>query len=146
MIDKFYEFTLCVNKAHALFLKTIERELSRNKIRDLNASQALLIKNISEEIMNVGEAQRAGYYTVTNITYNLDKLDTLGYVMKMKNNVDLRATLVKLTEKGLKVLQIVNSVIMSQSSMLKSAGIDDNDMNNMTKILHELHKNFTSNS
>lgn len=96
--------------------------------------------------MNVGEAQRAGYYTVTNITYNLDKLDTLGYVMKMKNNVDLRATLVKLTEKGLKVLQIVNSVIMSQSSMLKSAGIDDNDMNNMTKILHELHKNFTSNS
>ncbi|MGN6560772.1 MAG: winged helix DNA-binding protein [Candidatus Nitrosocosmicus sp.] len=142
MIDKFYEFTLCVNKAHALFLKLIERELSINKIRDLNASQALLIKNISEEIMNVGQAQRAGYYTVTNITYNLDKLATLGYVMKMENNVDLRSTLVKLTEKGLKVLQIINGVIMSQSSMLKSVGIDDNDMDNITKILHELHKIF----
>jgi DNA-binding MarR family transcriptional regulator len=63
--------------------------------------QSLILFNIGEDEMTVGELTHRGYYLGTNVTYKFKKLVESGYVAQERSVHDRRLVHVRLTEKGL---------------------------------------------
>ena len=63
-----------IERLHRQFLDVVKAELDREDIKDCNNVQALILYNIGEDEMTVGELTTRGYYLGSNVTYNLKKL------------------------------------------------------------------------
>jgi DNA-binding MarR family transcriptional regulator len=139
-----HNIVLSINTLNHLFLRNIERELTKNRVRDLNSLQALTIYNIGIDGSTISKVQTNGFKIGTNVTYNILKLEKLKYIFKTPNIHDERSICIKLTEKGIAVINIVDSVIMSQSELLKefydkgyNSDIKDNILFKLQKIWSE---------
>src|SRR6185437_6946886 len=123
MYNTFYDFTVNINKLNRLFLQSIDLELKKNKIYDVNPNQALLILNVSNNPRHVNDTHE-GYWLGTNISYNIGDLVKKGYVTRIIDKQDLRCAFIGLTDKGMKLYNILEGVIMSRSKILHKMQID----------------------
>jgi len=90
-----------IERLHRRFLDVIKAELDRLGIEDINNVQTLILSNIGEEQLTVGELTARGYYLGSNVSYNVKKLVENGYLIQERSNHDKRMTRVRLAEKGL---------------------------------------------
>ena len=67
---------------HRQFLEVVKTELDRNSIVDINNVQALILFNISDEELTVGELTNRGYYLGSNVSYNVRKMVENGYLRR----------------------------------------------------------------
>lgn len=141
MDNLFYSFTRNINRINSSFMGFIDMNICKN-FMDLNPNQVLLIKNIGEESMFVNLASVTGYKTGTNITYNINDLQRKGYIDKTKGKEDERKVYLTLTKKGLNVLAMIDSVLLSHSNLLQEVRIYDKHMKEINKILCKLQKTF----
>lgn len=139
MGNSFYEFTLIMNKLNKLFLENINIELSKNKIRDVNPIQALLMKNIESGHIHICNATDRGYHLGTNISYNVKDLVKKGYMDRIEDKNDLRSAYLVLTKKGREVVDILDRDNMSKQELLQKLKID---VNNVNAILLKLKRIF----
>ena len=63
-------------------MEVVKTELDRNGIVDINNVQALILFNISDEELTVGELTNRGYYLGSNVSYNVRKMVENGYLRK----------------------------------------------------------------
>lgn len=140
MQDQFYNFTLNINKLNKMFMIFIESELNNKGFHDINFTQFLLMKNIGEEKTKVCSATENGYYTGTNISYNIKALVKKGYIYKEDNTKDERSVLVSLTKKGLDLLDAINCAIESHMKELTSRKFDDISLEKINKQLYKMYK------
>ena len=96
-----------VERLHRLLLDVIKDEFERLGLLDINAVQALLLFNVGDNEVTAGELKSRGYYQGSNVSYNLKKLVTAGYMHHQRCEVDRRAVRVRLTDKGVEVRRIV---------------------------------------
>lgn len=139
MGNSFHNFTANINKLDKLFLENIEHSLRDNEVYDISPMQALVIINIGHEEMRVNDVNDFDYYLGKNVTYNIQDLVKKGYVGRLKNKNDKRSKIVLLTKKGERVLEILESVNVSQQERLKKLKID---VNNLNEILTRLQRIF----
>ncbi|MCH1470687.1 MAG: MarR family transcriptional regulator, partial [Planktomarina sp.] len=59
-----------VERLHRLLLDVIKDEFERVGVIEINPVQALLIINIADNEVNVGELKSRGYYQGSNVSYN----------------------------------------------------------------------------
>jgi DNA-binding MarR family transcriptional regulator len=90
-----------IERLHRRFLDVVRFELRRLGIDDINAVQALILTNVQDQEITVRDLADKGYYTGSNITYNLKQLLDGGYVVQERSPRDRRSVLVRLTDKGL---------------------------------------------
>jgi DNA-binding MarR family transcriptional regulator len=93
-----------VERLHRQWLDVVRSELDRNKIRDINSVQALILLNMGAqegEEMSVGDLTARGCYLGSNVSYNLGKLVENGYVLQQRSQHDRRSTDIRLSAKGL---------------------------------------------
>jgi DNA-binding MarR family transcriptional regulator len=141
MNEQFLNFTRNINKLNNSFMSFIDYSICR-LCPDISPTQILLIKNIGEESIDVNTTSNIGYYTGTNITYNIKELQKNGYLKKKKDKNDERRVYLKLTEKGLNILSAIDRVFGSHSELLQEQKIDDKTMKDTNKILYKLQKTF----
>ncbi|MBM3477916.1 MAG: MarR family transcriptional regulator, partial [Alphaproteobacteria bacterium] len=60
-----------VERLHRHFLEVVKSEIERLRVRDINNVQALILYNIGEDDLTVGELTQRGYYLGSNVSYNL---------------------------------------------------------------------------
>lgn len=121
-----------VERIHRLFLEVIDCELERLKISDINSTQALVLYNIGEKVLSVGEIAARGYYIGTNVSYNLKKITAAGYIEQNVATYDRRSSLIKLSKKGLQLYKSIDIAINQQSNNLKKeCTIDLEELNNI---------------
>ena len=101
MKEIYVEFTLLIERLHRRFLDVIKTELERLRMDDINNVQTLILSNIAEEQLTVGELTVRGYYLGSNVSYNVKKLVESGYLIQERSVHDKRQTRVKLSPKGL---------------------------------------------
>ena len=89
-----------IERLHRQFLDVVKAELDRMDIKDCNNVQALILYNIGEDEMTVGELTSRGYYLGSNVTYNLKKLVENGFVEQERSAHDRRSVRIKLSVKG----------------------------------------------
>ncbi|MDF2365982.1 winged helix DNA-binding protein [Sneathiella sp.] len=118
MTEDYHELTRLIERLHRRFLDVLRTELTLMEITDINAVQALLLANIGDEEINVRELMSRGYYQGSNASYNLKKLVEMGYLLQEKSERDRRATMIKLSEKGLDMVEKLAVVEQKQSDLL----------------------------
>src|SRR3546814_11352406 len=68
---EYLEAIKLIERLHRQFLEVVKTELDRISVEDINNIQALILFNIGEEELTVGELTNRGYYLGHNISYNV---------------------------------------------------------------------------
>ena len=94
------EALLLIERLHRRFLDVLKAELDRLGRSDVNNVQALIIYNIGDDEITIGELTNRGYYLGSNVSYNVKKLGETGYIEQARCPHDKRSVRVKLSDKG----------------------------------------------
>ena len=100
MSDRYLEVISLVERLHRQFLEVVRLELDTSRIHDVNNVQALLLFNMGDAEISVGELTLRGYYLGSNVSYNVKKLSDSGYLVYERSVHDRRSIRVRLTPKG----------------------------------------------
>nr|WP_169545841.1 winged helix DNA-binding protein [Sneathiella aquimaris] len=112
------------------------------EISDINAVQALLLSNIGDEEINVSELMSRGYYQGSNASYNLKKLVETGYLIKEKSERDGRAAMIRLSDKGLALVDRISQSEEKQAEMMMRSDPAP-DLENTRKALRQIERIWT---
>ncbi len=72
--------------------------------------QALILYNIGDDEITIGELTYRGYYLGSNVSYNVKQLTQNGYIEQERSPHDRRTVRVKLSDKGLALRQDVTAL------------------------------------
>jgi DNA-binding MarR family transcriptional regulator len=108
--NDYLELTRLVERMHRRFLDVLRVELTRLGVRDINSVQALLLANIGEEELSIRDLVERGYYQGSNISYNVRKLQEMGYLSQQRALHDKRSVSVRLTQKARGVLEKIRDL------------------------------------
>src|SRR5437870_3135324 len=100
MMDGYLEVISLIEQLHRQFLEVVKLELDGLGIRDINNVQAMMLFNIGDAEMTVGELILRGCYLGSNVSYNLKKMVENSYLVQERSVHDRRSFYVRLTEKG----------------------------------------------
>jgi DNA-binding transcriptional regulator GbsR (MarR family) len=112
-IDEYLSSIRLIERLHRQFLEVIKGELDRRGVRDVNNIQAVILYNIADEELTVGELTNRGYYLGSNVSYNVRKMVENGYLIQERSPHDRRSLRVRLSEDTLSEdeLRTVNEVL-----------------------------------
>jgi len=103
MHNSYIEIISLIERVHRHFLEVVKLELDGLGIHDINNVQGLLLFNIGDAELTVGELTSRGCYLGSNVSYNLKKMVEHGYLSQERSVHDRRSIRVRLTEKGAKL-------------------------------------------
>src|ERR1700749_1958220 len=139
-VAKYYLESLnLVERLHRQLLDVIKDELDRRDEREINSVQALLLFNVGDQELTAGELRTRGHYLGSNVSYNLKKLVEAGYIHHERSEADRRSVLVRLTQKGEDVRDMLRELFDRHLGSLEAvgnvAGADLDSMNTSLKRL-----------
>jgi DNA-binding MarR family transcriptional regulator len=100
MIDRYIETISLIERLHRHFLEVVKLELEGLGVHDINNVQALMLFNIGDAEMCVGELTLRGCYLGSNVSYNLKRMVENDYLVQQRSTHDRRSIHVRLTGKG----------------------------------------------
>lgn len=144
MRHPYLDTVLLIERLHRYYLEVIKIDLDRRNIQDINNVQALILYNIGEDEMTVGELTARGYYLGSNVSYNVKKMTENGYILQEKSPHDKRSIRVKLAEKGLVLHKVMKEQFNKQISSLAQGNIGDQDLGTLNDQLRKMERFWTS--
>ena len=109
-----------IERLHRQFLEVVKNELDRHGMQGINNIQAVILYNIGEDELTVGELTNRGCYLGSNVSYNVRKMVENGYLIQERSAHDRRSIRVRLADKGLELRNIVDTMFDRQSERLGS--------------------------
>ncbi len=140
---KYFDTIQIIERLHRYFLDVVKVELDRHSILDINNVQAMILYNIGEDEMTVGELTLRGYYLGSNVSYNLKKMVEMEYVQQERSPHDKRSIRIKLTDKGLKLCKIIGGMLDRQQAKLAAADLSDPRLSEALAIMKTLERFWT---
>jgi DNA-binding MarR family transcriptional regulator len=99
-MNTYREALLLIERLHRRFLDVLKAELDRTGRADVNNVQALILYNIGDDEITIGELTNRGYYLGSNVSYNIKQLTQNDYIRQERSPHDRRAVRVSLSDKG----------------------------------------------
>jgi DNA-binding MarR family transcriptional regulator len=140
MNNGYLEVISLVERLHRHFLEVVKLELDGLGIHDINNVQGLILFNIGDAKMTVGELTSRGCYLGSNVSYNLKKMVENGYLAQERSVHDRRSIHVRLTEKGAKLRDQLQRMHQRHVEMLQQTAITDEDLQAATPTLRRLER------
>ena len=140
MHDTYIAVISLVERLHRHFLEVVKLELDRLGIHDINSVQGLILFNLGDAEMTVGELTLRGCYLGSNVSYNVKKLAEHGYLLHERSIHDRRSIHVRLTEKGAKLRDRMQVMHERHIEMLSQTEITDEDLQAATLTLGRLER------
>src|SRR6266705_515816 len=100
MNSAYLEVISLVERLHRHFLEVVKLELEGLGIHDINNVQGMMLFNIGDAEMTVGELTLRGCYLGSNVSYNVKKMVENGYLSQQRSPQYRRLIHVQLSEKG----------------------------------------------
>jgi len=132
-----------VERLHRKFLEVIKLELDTNDVHDINNVQAMILYNIGDIEMTVGELTLRGCYLGSNVSYNVKKMLENGYIVQERSLHDQRSVRVRLTEKGLALHEKIKKMHELHIAALGQGVVSAEDLSNAHKTLRRLDRFWT---
>ncbi|WP_411956516.1 MarR family winged helix-turn-helix transcriptional regulator [Paracoccus homiensis] len=123
--EAYFDALQLLERMHRLMLDLVKDEFERLGRNDLTPVQVLILYNLGEAEVSAGELRSRGMYQGSNVSYNLKKLVTMGYVSHERSDMDRRSVRVKLTDEGLEVREIVQQLFLRHAEGLAMSGVLD---------------------
>src|SRR5438874_8441418 len=118
MSDDYFQVILLIERLHRQFLDVVKLELDALRVHDVNNVQALMLYNMGDAEISVGELTLRGYYLGSNVSYNIKKLSESGYLVAERSVHDRRSIRVRLTSKGRTLRNRVSEMLDRHIEML----------------------------
>lgn len=123
--EAYLESLQLLERLHRLMLDLVKDEFERLSRNDLTPVQALILYNLGESEVTAGELRSRGMYQGSNVSYNLKKLVTMGYVHHERCDMDRRSVRVRLTDAGQEVRLLVHGMFLRHAEGLAMSGVLD---------------------
>ena len=140
MADHYFEVISLVERLHRQFLEVVKLELDGLGVRDINNVQALMLFNIGDAEMTVGELTLRGCYLGSNVSYNVKKMVENGYLAQERSVHDRRSIHVKLTGKGRKLRDRLSGMHERHRKLLKQTAVTETDLEAVATTLRRLER------
>ena len=140
MSDGYLEVIALIERLHRNFLEVVKLELDGLGIHDINNVQGLMLFNIGDAEMSIGELMLRGCYLGSNVSYNVKKLVENGYLAQERSVHDRRSIHVRLTDKGAKLRDRLQVMHQRHVEMLNQTAITDEDLTAATVTLRRLER------
>jgi DNA-binding MarR family transcriptional regulator len=145
VINAYLETISLIERLHREVLEVIKADLDRHGIRDLNNVQALILFNIGNDELTVGELTNRGYYLGSNVSYNVKKMVENGYLVQERSLHDRRAVHVRLSDKSQAVRAKLQAMYERHVGQLGQAGLQPGDLNQVNRVLRQLEQYWAGN-
>lgn len=122
-IEAYLQTLQLLERMHRRLLDLIKDEFERLGQQELTPVQALILYNLGEDEVSAGELRSRGMYQGSNVSYNLKKLVTMGYVHHQRCDLDRRSVRVRLTDDGLRIRHIMHELFIRHAQGLSQSGI-----------------------
>ena len=140
MTNGYLEVISLVERLHRYFLEVVKLELEGLRIHDINNVQGMMLFNIGDAEMTVGELTLRGCYLGSNVSYNVKKMVENGYLVQERSVHDRRSIHVRLTQKGHDLRDRLNVMHQRHVEMLGQTTITDADLQGAVVILRRLER------
>ena len=107
-------------------------------MQDVNNVQSLILYNIGDDELTVGELTARGYYLGSNVSYNVKKMVENGYLGQERSPHDRRSVRVRLSDKGLDLRDKISSMFERQIKALDKAGLNDEELVKANETMRKL--------
>src|SRR5258708_20610389 len=139
MTSGYLDVISLVERLHRQFLEVVKLELEGLQIHDINNVQGLMLFNIGDAEMTVGELILRGCYLGSNVSYNVKKMVENGYLEHERSVHDRRSIHVRLTDKGRKLRDRLTEMHHRHAEMLSEI-VSDEDLQIVTTTLRRLER------
>ena len=141
MTIPYYDSIQLIERLHRRFLDVLKVELDRKGIQDINNVQAMILYNIGNEEMTVGELTLRGYYLGSNVSYNVKKMVENEYLEQERSVHDKRSIRVKLADKGIEIRKMIDDMFDRHKDKIGETGTMSSEMfTEMNKSLGMLER------
>src|SRR5205085_11549350 len=140
MSDAYFQVISLIERLHRHFLELVKLELDGRGIHDINNVQAMMLFNIGDAEITVGELTLRGSYLGSNVSYNVKKMVENGYLMQERGAHDRRSTYVQLTDKARALRDQLSDMHRRQIEVLRETQITDADLQNVVTTLRRLER------
>ena len=140
MRDSYLEVVSLVERLHRHFLEVVKLELEGLGIHDINNVQGMMLFNIGDAQMTVGELTLRGCYLGSNVSYNVKKMVENGYLLQERSAHDRRSIHVRLTDKGRKLRDRLTLMHQRHVSMLAETAVNPEDLKTVAVTLRRLER------
>ena len=140
MTNEYLEVIGLVERLHRHFLVVVKLELDGFGIHDINNIQGLMLFNIGDAEMTVGELTLRGCYLGSNVSYNVKKMVENDYLAQERSVHDRRSIHVKLTDKGRALRDQLSGMHRRHIELLAQTAVTDGDLQNVITTLRRLER------
>jgi len=134
----FLDFVILAERLHRQFLETIRLDLDKLGKHDINDVRALMLLNIGDAEMTVGDLLHRGCYVGSNASYNLGKLTEAGYIIQTRSQHDRRVVMVRNSEKGLALCAVLEDVNTRRLAALSQTNCREEDLQTCRQTLRRV--------
>jgi DNA-binding MarR family transcriptional regulator len=140
MNNDYLEVIALIERLHRHFLEVVKLELEGLGIHDINNVQGMMLFNIGEAEMTVGELTLRGCYLGSNVSYNVKKMVENGYLVQQRSAHDRRSVHVRLTDKGIRLRDALAAMHRRHQDMLSQALVAPGDLEATAVTLRRLER------
>jgi DNA-binding MarR family transcriptional regulator len=140
MNNHYLEVISLVERLHRHFLEVVKLELEGLGIHDINNVQGMMLFNIGDAEMTVGELTLRGCYLGSNVSYNVKKMVENGYLVQQRSLHDRRSVHVRLTDKGFKLRDSLTAMHQRHAETLGQALVSLEDLQAVGVTLRRLER------
>lgn len=132
-----------IERLHRHFLEIVKLELDGLGIHDINNVQGLILYNIGDAEMTVGELTLRGCYLGSNVSYNVKKMVENEYLVQERSEHDRRSIHVRLSDKGRKLRDELSKMHERHLVMLNETSLKAEDLQAADVALKRLERFWT---
>jgi len=140
MTNAYLDVISLIERLHRHFLEVVKLELEGLGIHDINNVQGMMLFNIGDAEMTVGELTLRGCYLGSNVSYNVKKMVENGYLVQERSLHDRRSIRVRLTGKGTMLRDRVSVMLQRHLDMLSQATLNIEDLQAAGVTLRRLER------
>src|SRR6266699_4200026 len=129
-----------IERLHRHFLEIVKLELDGLGVHDINNVQGLILYNIGDAEMTVGELTLRGCYLGSNVSYNVKKMVENGYLAHERSVHDRRSIRVRATAKGRALSQKLSKMHQRHLEQLQETDITETDLKEIAVTLRRLER------
>jgi DNA-binding MarR family transcriptional regulator len=128
-----------LDQLHWFILESLKEELERLSVHDLTPQQALIIYHLGPQKITIHDVIKKGYYSGSNVSYNIKKLVNAEYLIYERSTKDRRSIRVFLAPKGLDFWMACNNFILSESQNIQNMPLSHQEWKILYEQLQRLH-------
>ncbi len=146
----YFEAIQLIERLHRHFLDVLKVELERKAVQDINNVQSMILYNIGDDELTVGELTIRGYYLGSNVSYNVKKMVENGYLIQERSVHDKRSMRVRLSPKGKELRDAITVMFKRHEGQIKGTALNDQrlgELNGTLKMIEQFwagQTNFAS--